>query len=201
MSYSTVSNIPEPQRVKGVHHAAFRCRDAEQTRWFYCDVLGLKLAGGVASERVPGTNAPDPFVHLFFEMGNGEFLAFFDAPGSASETSFARKDSFDMHWAFELESEAALAAMPERVRSFGFGCYGPIDHGFVRSIYLYDPNGIQIEFTARVPAHDRILAEEEARFTDMLKDWSERTRAQKVAKFGSEALDERALPARTQTRP
>ncbi|HEY1979426.1 MAG TPA: VOC family protein, partial [Xanthobacteraceae bacterium] len=80
--------IPEAQPIKGVHHGAFRCRDAEQTRWFYCDVLGLELAGGVASETVPGTNAPDPFVHLFFEMGNGEFIAFFDAPGSATKDSF-----------------------------------------------------------------------------------------------------------------
>ena len=30
-----------------IHHLALRCRDAEQTRWFYEDVLGLKLAGGI----------------------------------------------------------------------------------------------------------------------------------------------------------
>lgn len=181
--------IPEPQPIKGVHHGAFRCRDAEQTRWFYCDVLGLKLAGGVASETVPGTNAPDPFVHLFFEMENGEFLAFFDAPGSATKDSFARKNSFDLHWAFELDTQEALAAMQQRMKAFGIPCYGPIDHGFVRSIYLYDPNGIQIEFTARVPEHDRILAEEKAHFTNVLKDWSERTREQKLAKFGADSLE------------
>ncbi|MGA9795145.1 MAG: VOC family protein [Rhizomicrobium sp.] len=188
---------PRAQPVKGVHHGAFRCLDAEQTRWFYCDVLGLKMAGGIVLDVVTGTGAEDPYMHIFFGMTNGEFIAFFDAPGSASEDAFARKESFDLHWAFELESEEAVLAMQERVRSFGIKCAGPIDHGFVRSIYMYDPNGIQIEFTVRTPDHDRIFAEEAAHFSQTLKTWSERTRAQKVAKFGAEALDRRASAPRT----
>lgn len=187
---------PPPQFVKGVHHGAFRCLDAEQTRWFYCDVLGLKLAGGIVLDVVTGTGAADPYMHIFFEMGNGEYLAFFDAPGSATPRSFDRKESFDMHWAFELESEEALRTMQERVRSFGIKCAGPIDHGFVRSIYMYDPNGIQIEFTVRAANHDRILAEEASHFDETLKKWSARTRAQKVEKFGSEALSRRASAPR-----
>jgi catechol 2,3-dioxygenase-like lactoylglutathione lyase family enzyme len=38
-----------------IHHLALRCRDAEQTRWFYEDVLGLKLAAALALENSPGT--------------------------------------------------------------------------------------------------------------------------------------------------
>lgn len=187
---------PPAARTKGIHHGAFRCLDAEQTRWFYVDVLGLELAGGVVIEAVPGTGADDPYMHLFFRMGNGEFIAFFDAPGSAAPGSFARKESFDLHWAFELADEDALLAMRDRVRSFGINCGGPLDHHFVRSIYMYDPNGIQIEFTIRVPDHDRILAEEAGDFEAVLRDWSERTRAAKVAKFGSEAVERRASAPR-----
>lgn len=176
----------------GVHHAAFRCRDAEQTIWFYRDVLGLAEPTGITIEEVPGTGEDDPYMHLFFQMRNGEFLAFFDAPGSADPDWFKRKESFDMHWAFEVESEEDLLAMQERINSFGVTAVGPVDHHFVRSIYMYDPNGIQIELTYRTRDHDAILAGEAARFGDTLARWTARTRAQKEAKFGAEALDRRA---------
>ena len=44
-------NIP----IKNFHHVAFRCRDAEQTRWFYEDILGLKLAAAMSFDNLSGT--------------------------------------------------------------------------------------------------------------------------------------------------
>lgn len=187
-----MNELIEPRPIKGVHHAAFRCRDAEQTIWFYRDVLGLADPTGITIEVVPGTGDDDPYMHLFFRMKNGEYIAFFDAPGSATPESFARKDSFDVHWAFEVESEADLMAMRERIRAHGITAHGPIDHHFVRSIYMYDPNGLQVELTYRTAGHDQILGEEEKAFPETLAKWTERTRAQKEAKFGAEAIDQRA---------
>lgn len=178
--------------ILGIHHGAFRCRDAAQTIWFYREVLGLADPTGITLEEVPGTAADDPYMHLFFRMKNGEYIAFFDAPGSATPDSFARKDSFDVHWAFEVASEDDLLAMRDRIRSFGITAHGPIDHHFVRSIYMYDPNGLQIELTYRLPEHDRILDEEQQAFPQTLAKWSERTRAVKEEKFGAEAVDRRA---------
>jgi len=178
--------------ILGVHHAAFRCRDAEQTIWFYRDVLGLADPTGIMLEEVPGTGADHPFMHLFFRMKNGEFIAFFDAPGSATPDSFVRKHGFDVHWAFEVEDEDALVAMRDRIQAHGISAHGPIDHGFVRSIYMYDPNGLQVELTYRVPAHDRMLDEEQQVFPDVLSRWTERTRALKEQKFGADAVDRRA---------
>ncbi|MBK6707311.1 MAG: VOC family protein [Sphingomonadales bacterium] len=178
--------------IKGVHHAAYRCRDAEQTIWFYSDVLGLVDPTGVVIETVPGSGDDDPYLHLFFRMGNGEFLAFFDAPGSADPEWFARKESFDMHWAFEVDSEDDLLAMQERIQSFGVSALGPVDHGFVRSVYMYDPNGIQVELTYRMKDHDAILDNETKKFDTTLAEWSRRTRAMKEAKFGAEAIDRRS---------
>ncbi len=183
------------QPVKGVHHGAFRCRDAEQTRWFYEDVLGLETEGAVILDEVPGTGAQDPYLHIFFRMKNGEYIAFFDAPGSADPKWFERKDSFDMHWAFELESEEALLAMQARINSFGVSALGPVDHDFVRSIYMYDPNGIQVEFTVRTPQHDAVFAKERTHLADEMQRWSERTRAMKIEKFGAEAIDRRGRRA------
>lgn len=183
----------QPARpITGVHHTAFRCRDAAQTIWFYSDVLGLVDPTGIVLEEVTGTGEADPYMHLFFRMGNGEYLAFFDAPGSAKPEWFDRKGSFDMHYAFEVESEEALLAMQARINSFGVSALGPVDHHFVKSIYMYDPNGIQIELTYRLPAHDAVLEDTAASFDRTLADWQARTREMKVAKFGAEAVDRRA---------
>lgn len=56
--------------AKGIHHAAYRCRDAEQTRWFYEDVLGFPLSMTLVADIVPGLRKRVPFMHLFFELGN-----------------------------------------------------------------------------------------------------------------------------------
>ena len=181
--------------ILGVHHAAYRCRDAAQTIWFYSDVLGLVDKTGIVLEDVPGTGAHDPYLHLFFRMNNGEYLAFFDAPGSAAPDWFKRKESFDMHWAFEVASEEDLLAMQARINSFGISALGPVDHHFVKSIYMYDPNGIQVELTCRTRDHDAILADATAKFDGMLAEWTARTRPMKEAKFGAAALDQRGRHA------
>jgi catechol 2,3-dioxygenase-like lactoylglutathione lyase family enzyme len=178
--------------IIGVHHAAYRCRDAAQTIWFYSDVLGLVDKTGIVLEEVTGTGADDPYLHLFFRMANGEYLAFFDAPGSADADWFQRKESFDMHWAFEVACEADLMAMQARIKSFGISAVGPVDHGFVKSIYMYDTNGLQVELAIRSADHDAILDQAAAGFDAMLAQWTARTRPAKIAKFGAEALDRRS---------
>lgn len=192
-----MADHPPLKRLKGVHHAAYRCRDAEQTRWFYETVLGLKAAAGLIIEVTPGSGADDPYMHIFFALPSGDYVAFFDAPGSAAPDWFKRKHGFDMHFAFEVDTEAEMLAMQERIRSFGIACLGPIDHHFVKSVYMYDPNGIQVEITVRTEQHDPILAHEGSILEEQLKLWSARTRTQKIAKFGADALNARSdMPAR-----
>jgi catechol 2,3-dioxygenase-like lactoylglutathione lyase family enzyme len=159
--------------LKGIHHSAYRCRDAEETRAFYEDVLGLPLAAVVQEEKEPGSNRPNPFVHLFFRMPDGNFIAFFDAPQSAGEDSFKPVHGFDRHVAFEA-GEADLAGWMAKFQTAGIPCFGPIDHGFVKSIYFWDPNGLPLEITARVAAHDAILAEEAASARAVIDRWTER---------------------------
>lgn len=183
------AKVPAP--LSAIHHAAYRCRDAEQTRWFYEEVLGLPCAAGLVIETVPGTGAPIPYMHIFFELGDGNYIAFFDSPDDADPAWFERKHGFDMHFAFQVRTEAELLAMQARIRSFGVTCAGPIDHDFVRSVYMYDPNGIQVEITMRTSEHDAILAAEKAALSGQMQEWSRRTRAAKEAKFGAAALDVR----------
>lgn len=187
--------VPAAVPLGGVHHAAFRCRDAEQTRWFYEDVLGLEAVAGLVAETVPGTNAEMPFMHLFFALGDGNYIAFFDSPTDADPAWFRRKSSFDMHIAFQAASEADMLAMQARLQAHGVQALGPLDHDFVRSIYMFDPNGIQVEITVRTPGHDAFLSQEQAELPAMLRAWSERTRALKLAKFGEDALAFHEAPA------
>lgn len=167
--------------LKGIHHSAFRCRDAEETRAFYEDVLGLPLKAALAFEEEPGSGKPHPYVHIFFALPDGNFIAFFDAPDSASERHFRPAHGFDRHIAFEAGSEAELMAWKAKLDAAGVPCFGPIDHHFVRSIYMWDPNGLQVEITARTAGHDAILADEEAGARAVLAEWTERTAGRKAA--------------------
>ncbi|HKY92055.1 MAG TPA: VOC family protein [Nevskiaceae bacterium] len=180
------------RRAVGIHHAAYRCRDAEQTRWFYEDVLGLPLAMCFVEEEVPGLRRKIPFMHLFFELGNQEYVAFFDQPGTARPEQFENADSFDRHLAFEVADEATLLGWQKRINAMGVSCLGPLDHGFVKSVYMYDPNGMQVELTTRTARHDQVMREEREHSRDVLRRWSERMRASKEERFGAAAIDLRS---------
>lgn len=179
------------QMLGNVHHAAYRCRDAQQTRWFYEEVLGLPLAAAMVFDHISGSDDKRDYMHLFFQLGDGNFLAFFDDPDTASAESFERKDSFDVHIALEAASHEQLLAWQARINAAGKSCLGPVDHGFVQSVYMYDPNGLQVEITCKSPNYAAILAEDGAQVEDQMRRWTEMTRERKLAKFGADALDKR----------
>lgn len=183
------------RRLHSAHHVAYRCRDAEQTRWFYEEVLGLPLAIALALEETPGLKTPLRFLHLFFELGNGDYIAFFDEPQGATPQQFERAHSFDRHIALLADNEEELLAWQARIQAKGVSCLGPVDHDFVRSVYMYDPNGLQVEITARTANHDEIVAGERRNARQNLADWTQRSRDVKVAKFGASAIDLRSRQA------
>ena len=77
-SSSVPANMPPPVAVHGLHHFAWRCRDAEETRHFYEDILGLPLVHVIRAENVPSTGEYCPYVHIFFRLQDGSSMAFFD---------------------------------------------------------------------------------------------------------------------------
>jgi len=167
--------------LRGIHHTAFRCRDAEETRAFYEDVLGLPVAAALEFESEPGSGKAHPYVHIFFRLPDGNFIAFFDAPDSARPEQFRPAHGFDRHVAFEVERPDQLQDWKRRLEARNIACFGPIDHHFVQSIYTWDPNGLQVEITARTADHDVILDSEAARAREILADWSRRTADRKAA--------------------
>jgi catechol 2,3-dioxygenase-like lactoylglutathione lyase family enzyme len=170
---------PSAPPLSGVHHAAYRCRDAEETRAFYQDLLGLPLRAALVFEEEPGTGRKRPYMHLFFELGDGRFIAFFDVPDSAKPEHFAMKHGMDVHIALEAASMAEVLQFKERLTARGVPCFGPIDHHFVHSLYFYDPNGLNVEITCRDPSHDAVMLEEGAKAQDMIAAWSARTAERK----------------------
>ncbi|HEY8250062.1 MAG TPA: VOC family protein [Burkholderiales bacterium] len=135
--------------IKKLHHNAYRCRDSEETRAFYEDFLGLKLACTLDIEETM-TGRKTRTLHTFYEMGDGSYLAFFEAPDRPFE--FKDQHDYDLHIALEVE-EKALAPMMAKGKSRGIETRGVSNHGFIHSIYFRDPNGYVIELTAKTPGH------------------------------------------------
>ncbi len=139
--------------IKGLHHNAYRCRDSGETRRLYEDFLGLRLAGTLdiretKSGRSTGT------LHTFYELGDGSYLAFFEAPDMPFE--FKAQHDFDLHIALEVDHDE-LERMFAKGKSSGIETRGIADHGFIHSIYFRDPNGYVIELTAKLPGHDQAM--------------------------------------------
>ena len=180
------------KRLHNINHAAYRCRDAEQTRWFYEDVLGLPLKFALIEEIDFGLAVDKgqarKYMHLFFELGDGNFIAFFDQPDAAKEEDFAKADSFDRHLALQADDLEELHRWKEKIESHGKTCLGPWDHGFCHSIYMYDPNGLQVEVCAMKPEAGEIVAKKAAVVKEMMAEWTESTRQLKEQRFGKEAL-------------
>src|SRR3569832_1982899 len=70
--------LPAPPPIHQLHHYAYRARDAEETRRFYEDILGLPLYHIIQSDVVPSTGDYCPYTHFFFRLQDGSFIAFFD---------------------------------------------------------------------------------------------------------------------------
>ncbi len=139
--------------IKGLHHAAYRCRDSEETRRFYEDFLGLRLAGTLEIKETK-TGRPTRTLHTFYELGDGSFVAFFEAPDRAFE--FKAQHDYDLHIALEVDAET-LAAMLAKGKAAGIETRGVSDHGFIHSIYFRDPNGYVVELAAKTPGHERAM--------------------------------------------
>src|SRR5215212_6379670 len=61
--------------ARGLHHTALISSDVERTVRFYQDVLGFPLTELIENRDYPGSS------HFFFDIGNGNLVAFFDFPG------------------------------------------------------------------------------------------------------------------------
>jgi catechol 2,3-dioxygenase-like lactoylglutathione lyase family enzyme len=147
--------------IRKLHHSAYRCRDSEETRRFYEDFLGLRLAGALSiSETKTGRNTM--VLHTFYELDDGSYIAFFEDPENPFD--FKTQRDYDLHIALEVDP-SVLQPMLEKGRAAGIETRGISDHGFIHSIYFRDPNGYVVELTAKMSNHAQAMdpARNEAR--------------------------------------
>jgi catechol 2,3-dioxygenase-like lactoylglutathione lyase family enzyme len=130
----------------GINHLAMATGDMDKTIRFWRDLLGMRLVAGLGQ---PG------YRHYFFEISNTDLLAFFEWPGvkPVVEKEHGRPVKgpfvFD-HISFGVTSEDDLWKLKDKLEAAGFSVSDVINHGFIHSIYTYDPNGIPIEFSNNV---------------------------------------------------
>jgi catechol 2,3-dioxygenase-like lactoylglutathione lyase family enzyme len=160
--------------IRKLNHFAWRCRDAEETRRFYEDLLGLPLAHVIKADRVPSTGEYCPYVHIFFRMGDGSYIAFFDLGDGKATVPDPATPAWVNHIALEVDSRGELLARKARLEAHGIEVIGVTDHGFVNSIYFFDPNGFRVELTCWMVGADH-MQEEERQAHARLAEWT-RTR-------------------------
>ncbi|MBL8554853.1 MAG: VOC family protein [Phenylobacterium sp.] len=153
--------------IQGVNHLALVCKDMAKTVEFYRDVLGMPLVKTIDLPNGMGQ-------HFFFDIGNGDSLAFFwfpnspaAAPGVAAPAQLPgggdiRSAHGSMnHIAFNVPAER-FDEYVDKLKAKGIQT-GPVlnhdnspnqvsaeitDDVFVRSIYFWDPDGVMLEFAS-----------------------------------------------------
>jgi catechol 2,3-dioxygenase-like lactoylglutathione lyase family enzyme len=137
-------------RFNGINHLAMVTGDMDGTIRFWRDLLGMRLVAGLGR---PG------YRHYFFEISEHDLLAFFEWPGVVpipeKDHGYPVKGpvTFD-HVSFGVETEDDLWKLKDKLDGAGFWVSEVIDHGFIHSIYSFDPNGIPIEFSHAVKGVD-----------------------------------------------
>jgi glyoxylase I family protein len=162
--------------TSGIHHVAYRCRDAKETVDFYRDVLGMAFTTAFAEDHVPSTGAYDPYMHVFLDAGGGNVLAFFELPHQPAMGKDPNTPAWVQHIAFRVASLDALAAAKARIEARGLDVLGPTDHGIFRSIYFFDPNGHRLELTCDTGTPEE-LAELGRVAPAMIEEWSRTKKA------------------------
>lgn len=131
----------------GINHLAMVTADMDATIRFWRDLLELRMVAGLGR---PG------YRHYFFEISSQDMIAFFEwsqveaIPEKDHGVPVRGPVAFD-HISLGVESRESLWALKDRLEANGFWVSEVVDHGFIWSIYSFDPNNIPIEFSWSVP--------------------------------------------------
>jgi catechol 2,3-dioxygenase-like lactoylglutathione lyase family enzyme len=152
---------------RGINHLALVCKDMARTVDFYSNVLGMPLVKTIDLPNGMGQ-------HFFFDIGNGDSLAFFwfpkapeASPGVSAAANLPGGGSIVSghgsmnHVAFNVPADK-IDEYHEKLLARGVACTRVVNHDdsprqisadlspttFVRSIYFFDPDGICLEIAA-----------------------------------------------------
>ena len=167
-------------KIEQIHHVAYRCKNAKETVEFYQKVMHMDFLMAMAEDCAPSTKAPDQYMHVFLDAGNGNILAFFELPNSPPMGRDPKTPEWVQHIAFRVKDLASLRAAKEHAESYGLEVVGSTDHGVFQSIYFFDPSGNRLELTAVTATPEQ--AKELRRVAPaMLKEWDRTKRPPRQA--------------------
>jgi glyoxylase I family protein len=172
-AHHTTRPLPPPAPIQQLHHYAYRAKDAEETRHFYEDILGLPLYHIIQSDHVPSTGEYCPYTHFFFRLQDGSFIAFFDLGDDEAALPSPNTPLWVNHISFRVDSVQALLDMKARLEAGGFEVLGVTDHHIFNSIYVFDPNGVRLELTAQLADEFQMLQESKTAHA-RLNEWTAR---------------------------
>ncbi|MEL7546618.1 MAG: VOC family protein [Pseudomonadota bacterium] len=173
--------------LQGIHHVAYRCKDAKETVEFYRDVLDMDFQLAIAEDRVPSTGADDPYMHIFMDAGNNNVLAFFELPEQPDMGRDQNTPEWVQHIAFRVASMDDLTSAKARAEACGLDVIGPTHHGIFKSIYFFDPNGHRLELACDIGTPDQ-YAELKRVSEEMLEEWSRTKKAPRHAAWLHEKI-------------
>ena len=158
-------------KIEKIHHVAYRCVDAKATVEFYKKVMNMDLLGAIAEDRVPSTKAPDPYMHIFLDAGNGNILAFFELPNSPPMGRDPNTPDWTQHIAFQVKDLAELEEAKTRAEAAGLDVVGVTDHTIFESIYFRDPSGHRLEIATWTATPEQIERMKSVAH-EMVEEWS-----------------------------
>lgn len=176
-------------KLSGVHHVAYRCKDAKETVDWYGKHLNMEFVLAIAEDKVPSTGEPDPYMHVFLDAGNGNILAFFELPAQAEMGRDENTPVWVQHLALKVDSMDDLLAAKTHLEAGGIDVLGPVNHTIFKSIYFFDPNGHRIELAVNTntPEMDEKL---DAVKWAMLNEWAETRKAPRHAQWMHDGSDD-----------
>ena len=163
-------------KIERIHHVAYRCIDAKKTVEWYGKYLKMNFVLAIAENQVPSTHAPDPYMHIFMDAGNGNVLAFFEIPNSPEMGFDPNTPRWVQHLAFKVDSVKTLEETKARLEADGIEVIGVTDHTIFKSIYFFDPNGHRLELAADVGTPEMYRKLDEVKWA-MLDEWDKTRRA------------------------
>ena len=188
------ASLPAPAPIHQLHHYAYRARDAEETRHFYEDILGLPLYHIIQSDYVPSTGEYCPYTHFFFRLQDGSFIAFFDLGDDVKAEPSPNTPLWVNHIAFRVDTVQELENTKRRLEAHGVEVLGVTDHHIFKSIYFFDPNGIRLELSAQL-ANDEQMEKDSTVAHARLQEWTarkEQWRQERAAGKAAEPLKPQA---------
>lgn len=166
--------MSQPLNVSSrLHHNAHVTTDMEAVRKFYEDVIGFPLTA-TWCENTLLFGKERTYMHCFFEIGNGEALAFFQFADPADHKEFGPElpVSGFRHLAMKVDQKTQDGI---RDRLASSGVKEPqtyiLEHGYCYSLYVFDPSNLLIEFTVDHEDVDAINAERRKTAHADLKRW------------------------------